>query len=167
MTPEKRLIVDAEANGLLPMATQVWVVCVREVGTGRKKAFRNPEAFRAWLRGYRATEVITHNGLSYDLWLLLRLWDIPFSVKADGNDTWDGIPTRFTDTLHLSQFLNPDRGFHSVEGWSEFLHGTSRKILIEDWSVFSEDKVERCHSDCAIQEDIYHYLLKEAEERAT
>jgi hypothetical protein len=167
------VVVDAESDNLNPFAKNIWVVVVKIVGMPEDdeasfRVCRTREALLKIINSGALNKVIFHNGLGFDLDLFQRVWDIPYTVGADGNDTWNGQPVRFVDTLHLSQFLNPDRpGGHSVDAWSERLNGTSRKVQHDDWSQFSPEMLNRCRMDTMDQEKIYHALMKEVESRQT
>lgn len=157
------IVFDAEGNNLNPFCDTIHVVCLKAVGRERMYTIHTPEELRKLIP--YAENVIGHNTLSYDLWAFSRVWDIPFCVDPAGKDTWDGHAVRFVDTLHLSQFLNPDRvGGHSVEAWAERLTGVPAKVQNDDWSVLTQNMIERCRSDVLIQEGIYVSLMKEMQE---
>jgi hypothetical protein len=164
------VFLDAEADDLLPFAKNVWVVVVKIMGLPAEdeKSFRILRTKEELLRiidSGALNRVYFHNGLGYDLNLLRSCWGIPFTVGANGEDTWNGQPVRFVDTLHLSQYNNPDRlGGHSVDNLSAVINGVSRKVANEDWSQFTPLMLERCKVDCIEGEKIANYLLREAEE---
>jgi hypothetical protein len=160
-----RITLDLESDNLLPFCTKIHVVVVKVYGREEYRVLHDAESLRKIIP--HVSEVIMHNGLGFDLVVLFRLWGIPFVVDPGGNDLWDGHPVRFTDTLHLSQFLNPDRlGGHSVEAWLERL-GDEQKVQHEDWSVYTPEMLERCKSDTRGTERIYDALMKEMECRTT
>jgi hypothetical protein len=172
VTSKLSIVVDAEANDLLPMADTVWCVVAKIVGKPEddEKSFRvcrTRDELLKIINSGALDKVIFHNGLGYDLWLFARVWDIPFHLSADGkSDTWNRQPVTFIDTFHLSQWLNPDRvGGHSVESLSATINGVTRKVEHEDWSQFSPEMLHRCKVDTVETEKIYHYLMKEYENR--
>ena len=161
------IVLDSEADNLHPYCTKVHCVVVKAInliGANRREFYERDALLKALPH---LNKVIAHGGLSYDLELFSRVWDIPYKVSADGKgDTWGGCPVEFIDTLQLSQFLNPDRlGGHSVEAWSERLTGAPKKVQNEVWDTFTPLMLERCRSDTTITALIYEALLKEVEER--
>lgn len=159
------VVIDAEASGLLPMADKVHIVVVRQIGTGYTKRFFDADSLKKAIPKF--TKVVGQNLIGYDLPLLRSLWGIDFSIGAK-QDTWNGTPVEFIDTLHLSQLLNPDRvGGHSVENWSKMFGKTKVGKDIVNWSVYTDEMGDRCENDTEVTEDMINYLLKEASERMT
>lgn len=157
------VVIDAEANNLMPLVDKIHIIVVRQLGTGYTKRFHDAESFRRAIP--RFNKVIGANILGYDLQAIRKVYGIPFTLSAKG-DTWDGSPVEFIDTLHLSQLLNPDRpGGHSVEAWSAQFGLTKVGKDIQDWSVYTEEMGDRCENDTLVQERIYLKLLEEARER--
>lgn len=157
------VICDTECNDLPPRADKVHIIVVRQLGTGYVKRFHDVDAFRAAIPKLR--KVIWHGGLSYDLPVLRKVHQIPFTIGAK-QDLWDGYPCEFIDTLHLSQLLNPDRpGGHSIENFAKMFGKEKIGKDITDWSTPTEEMFQRCENDTLVGEMVYHYLLKEAKER--
>ena len=129
---------DIEADGFVQQAQNLWVLCLEDLDSGEKlklKPFQNPaaakEKFIKWLNRYDNPHVAFHNGLGYDIFVLLFLLGIEHTV---GPDTLNGKPVRFVDTFYLSMFLYPDRKRHSLEEWGNTLGDNKidfRQRLIE------------------------------------
>lgn len=129
---------DIEADGFVQQAQNLWVLCLEDLDSGEKlklKPFQNPaaakEKFIKWLDRYDNPHVAFHNGLGYDIFVLLFLLGIEHTV---GPDTLNGKPVRFVDTFYLSMFLYPDRKRHSLEEWGNTLGDNKidfRQRLIE------------------------------------
>lgn len=160
------IVVDFEADNLMPFATTIWVGVVKIVGMPEDdlKAFRVVRAKEDLLRILPHVDtVVNHNLIGYDLPLVRKVWDIPFTVGADGKDSWGGYPMRFVDTLHLSQFLNPDLvGGHSLESFGERVG--SPKGSHSDWSCYSPEMEAYCKQDTITTERTYHWLMKQSEQ---
>lgn len=68
--------------------------------------------------------IIGHNQINYDLLAVKLYFGIPYEVERGmdtpyGDDTWDGKPVVFDDTMVRSKTLNPDRyGGHSLDNLS-------------------------------------------------
>jgi DNA polymerase I len=151
-----------EADNLLPLCTQIWVVCTKLVETGEKKSFRSRDEFVSYVEEVSPTHVVFHNGLGFDLEALARVWDIPYTVGKDAS--WMGtLPVVWVDTLLISRFLNADRvGGHSLESYGErfgFAKGDH-----SDWSQFSEEMLTYCIRDVDLTEKVLEYLEQEMEE---
>jgi hypothetical protein len=116
----REVVLDIEADGLLPTVKQIWVVCLRNIETQQVDALRHKHELVEYLMEYKPTKIIMHNGIGYDLPALFKVWDIDYTVGQQ--DTIMGQPTEFIDTMHLSQFLYPDRlNGHSLEAFGELL----------------------------------------------
>ncbi len=143
---------DIEADGLRT-ATSVHCGIVEDIDTGERHEFTDPtELYKHLLT---ADRIIAHNGRMFDVPTLERLVGRPNNLPA--------LPPCF-DTLLTSRLLWPDKGNtpaggHSLEKWGEHLGIKKAHAGIEDWSVFTPEMLERCHTDVDIQTKLYKYLL--------
>ena len=136
-----------------------------DIDTGNKyewtieKRLKERYIFKDFLE--KATELIGHNIINYDLPLLKKLW------RWEPNES-----TKITDTLVMSYLGNPDRprptnytgkkgGPHSLEAWG-YRVGQG-KPAHNDWSVFSPAMLRRCREDVEINASTYHALKPEVE----
>jgi len=162
-------MIDIEADGLLHKATQMHCLVAKDIDTGEVYKFHSGNKVSdgyptfPWMEDAlqflnRCTTIIAHNGLTFDL---------PFLKKMYG---WEPKPeVIIIDTLVMSRHLNPDRprvegvraGPHSVEAWGMRLGRW--KPDHTDWSVFSMEMLHRCAEDVEIQCLIYQRLQKEAD----
>ncbi|UZS00990.1 DNA polymerase [Pseudomonas phage vB_PsaM_M1] len=119
-------VLDLEADGFIFESTKIWSLCLTDLDDQTKKLKLNPfmddkakEKFTNWLKSYEGVpKVVFHNGLGYDIFVLLNLLEIEFTV---GKDTLCGIHVQYIDTYYLSMFLNPDRPGHSVDYFGSIL----------------------------------------------
>lgn len=149
------VVLDCECDNLLPFVTQIWCVSVLDTASGEATTYLNKEDFLAVSEDW--TEIITHNGVAYDLWVLLLIWNIPFTI---GPDTFNGKPVKFVDTLVLSRYLWPDRPWgHSLEAWGE--HLGFPKGSHSDWTQYSEAMAEYNRRDCRVTYEVFKALQKE------
>lgn len=116
--------IDLEADGFVFEAKNVWVMCLEDLDTDEKltlRPYEDPAAkqkFLQWLEKYEKPNISFHNGLGYDIFVMLHVMEIQFKV---GPDSIEGIAVNFVDTFYLSMFLNPDRERHSIEYFGELL----------------------------------------------
>ena len=107
-----RIVADIESDGLLPQLTQIHVICTLDLDTGEKRSF-NPGEIDAGIAYLEtASELIFHNGITFDIPALRKIYP-DFST--------DGIT--LTDTLVLSRLLRPDLkndDFTQVSGQGSF-----------------------------------------------
>lgn len=124
MLGENEITLDIEANGFIFESTEVWTVCATNHQTGEKikiNPFKDSQAkdkLVSFLFKKERPTISFHFGLGYDMFVLMNLVGINFTV---GPDTVEGMPVQFIDTYYLSMFLNPDRAGHSIESFGEIL----------------------------------------------
>lgn len=156
----RTLIFDIEADNLLPMTSQVWVVCVDVDGVVH--SLRSSDELKRLIRDVRPDRVIGHNILGFDLPALRKVWGVGYSVGR--KDSWCGVDTLFVDTLHLSMYLNPDRKpGHSLEDWGTVLGFP--KGSHSDWSRYTPEMEAYCRQDVRVTERVYRTLMRELEEK--
>lgn len=116
---------DLEADGFVFESNNVWSLCLTDLDNPEKKIKLNPfkdqearSKFKGFLDEYESPKIVFHNGLGYDIFVMLNLVGIKHTV---GPDTLEGKQVQFVDTFYLSMFLNPDRAGHSVEYFGEVL----------------------------------------------
>lgn len=156
----KRVVGDLEANGLLDEATRIWCGVFKDIDTGEVVKF-SVEQGKGWERKLceyldRVDILIMHNGISYDLPLLNKLFGYKFKGKL-------------FDTLVVSKLQKPSRQSpfncpnkkapHSVEAWG-YRVGRG-KPEHDDWDNYSPEMLHRCTEDVEIQHLIYNALLEE------
>ena len=152
------LVFDLEADGARDEATRVWCVVAKDMATGEVHQFGPDEIQQALLLLGKATLLIGHNIINYDIPLLERLYGFKFSGLLQ-------------DTVILSRLYMSDRprvagtstGPHSLESWG-FRLGRA-KVEHSDWSAYSGDMLHRCTEDVQIT----HLLVAalEVERRVT
>lgn len=171
-----KFIVDIEASNLLGNALDytempfklkddfnVWCIVIRNVDTGEVISLHGSELTKSKVQEAltEATEIIGHNIINYDapVLQLYNLWD--YRIGYPGEDsTLFGKPCAFTDTLLWSKLLNADRyGGHSLGAWGKRLG--NYKGDFDEWHRFSQEMLEYCIQDTAVNLSIYKKLLEE------
>lgn len=110
--------IDTEADGFVFEAKNLWVINLEDLDSDRKlqiHPFRDPDAkdkFLEWVGSYQKPNISFHNGLGYDIFILMFLLGIEYSV---GPDKIEDREVNFVDTFYLSMYLNPDRERHGIE----------------------------------------------------
>jgi hypothetical protein len=110
--------VDTEADGFVFEANNLWVLNLEDLDSDKKlqlHPFEDKGAkqkFLDWLDQYEKPNIAFHNGLGYDIFVLMFLLDLGFNV---GPDSLAGREVNFVDTFYLSMYLNPDRERHGIE----------------------------------------------------
>lgn len=116
--------IDTEADGFVFEASKMWVLNCDDFDTGEKLQlfpFKDSTAkgkLISWIKKYDKPNIAFHNGLGYDIFVLMFLLDIEYTV---GPDSIEGQEVNFVDTFYLSMFLNPDREKHSIEYFGNLL----------------------------------------------
>ena len=167
-----RIVLDIEANNLLNNESidytaspyklkdsfRIWLIVCKDIDTGEIFKFYEDEIKTTFVEFYKkATTVITHNGINYDLLVLKLFTGVDYSVEPD---SIGGKPVEIIDTMVLSKVLNPDRlGGHSLESWGKRLG--SAKIDYKDFSKFTPEMLEYCIQDVNLTEKVFKALIKE------
>lgn len=160
-------VFDLEGNGLLDTVTVIHCGVFTHTVTGDSKVFK-PHQIQDMLEFMSQQKVlIGHNIIGYDLPALKKLYGFEFKGTV-------------VDTLIMSRLLYPTRvvppnvtreyreagervpGPHSVASWGYTL-GIG-KIHHEDWTTFSNEMLERCIFDVAIQVKLFQHLRQKMEE---
>ena len=144
-----KVILDLEANALLPEVTKIWCVVAQDFHTKEVFTFVQEEVytleFKKFLDGLELC--IGHNLVGYDCRVFEKLLNYSFPSE------------KVRDTLVMSRLCDPMReGGHSLEAWSKRfgLH----KPEIKDFSVYTPEMLERCKADVEINHKLYRYLLQ-------
>lgn len=171
--------IDTEANDLVFGATKLWVLCLEDLDTGEKMKihpFKDSDAGNKvikWINKYDTPNIVFHNGLGYDIFILKFLLNLDFTV---GPDTIAGIKVNFVDTFYLSMYLNPDRERHSIEYFGKLLGFNKMDfrqacidagVIAKDAPKAAEFKQytpimdEYCEQDTLIASKTFKYLIEE------
>jgi len=141
----RRVVLDIEANGFTP--DKIWCIVCQDADTNEVTYYtpRNVREFS--LEGI--TEIIGHNILGYDIPVLERLLNLDFT----------GI--QLTDTLVMSRLFKPTReGGHSLKVWGERLGNLKGDFT--EFTYYSDEMLEYCINDVAVNVKVYNHLLVEA-----
>ena len=142
------IVIDCEANGLLPDANEVWCICMLNTENEETYDFGPEILDEALLVMDSNSTIIGHNFIGYDL---------PLLKKVMGFD-YKGV---VIDTMILSQLLYPERpGGHGLAAWGQRLGFP--KVLHEDWSQYSTEMLHRCQVDVKLTHKVYETLCIEA-----
>jgi len=114
---------DIEADNLYLHCKQVWYIKLTSWDNQRQLKvypFRvGKEAARAqlveWIDSFEDGAVVgSFNGLSYDHFVLWRMFDLPVAVGKKGGDKLNGKPVTLLDVFYMAQFLDPNLPSHSL-----------------------------------------------------
>jgi len=177
-----RLVADIEASGLLDHTTldyskypfklkdtfKVHCLVAKDIDTGEIYKFYQESLTKKAINEFlsNATEVIFHNGIGYDLPVLMLYFGVSYKVRSrlDGQDLINGRPCKITDTALVSRTLWPDRPFgHSLKEWGKHLgvlkgsYGQQE----EAWDTFSQEMLEYCVQDVEVTHEVFKALEKE------
>lgn len=121
---QQEIVFDIESDGFIFESTKIWTICAKNVQTKQEitlNPFKDSEAkdkFLSFVFSSECPRVIAHNHLGFDMFVLMNILGIQFTV---GPDTIEGRKVQFIDTFYLSMFLSPDRQGHSIEYFGEVL----------------------------------------------
>lgn len=171
-----RFIIDIEATDLLQNALdytsmpyrlkpdfKVHCIVIRHVDSSATKTLVEEEITKENLEHSlrKCTELIGHNIVGYDLPVLSLYGVLDYEVAFPGKvTTVFGKPCKITDTLLWSKLLNADRfGGHSLAAWGKRLG--NNKTEYSDWSKFTQEMLDYCLQDTAVNADVFKTLLLE------
>lgn len=164
-------------------------ICFQDIDTNQtvdfvRTDYPTHEEFRLYVLDFIEEYVqvfIAQNGLDYD-WLVLKAYfGIDYFVAGDPSeqDTFNGKPIVFRDTLVMSKLLNSERyGGHSLESWGEefgFPKINWRQKAIElglieksspkgaEFRAYHPEMLVYCKTDVAITARLFLHLEKEME----
>ncbi len=195
-----KLVIDIESNNLLreeivdfttsPFSmksnARLWCIVAKDIETFEVYKFQgsvphegmkltDTDTIRFFELIDQADEIITHNGISFDIPFLDMFFPGYFDY-AISPDRLRGRKLIFTDTFLDSCVQHPDRGGHSLEEWGlrlnlekTDLHGLAIELgIIEEnaqkgaeFRQYFPEMVEYCVRDCEVTEKIYHHLAAE------
>ncbi len=169
------LIADIEADGFLDVVTQAHCLVLKDRETQLVYKFYGEESVPG-VKGSlecglnfmsKATTVVGHNFIGYDLPVLAKLYGYQFDNEV-------------VDTLILSRILSPDRrlprgcpgsipnpvtgkndriGPHSLHAWGYRV--SKSKPAHHDWATFSPEMLNRCEQDVHITDRVLTALMQE------
>jgi DNA polymerase family A len=171
-----RYIIDIESTNLLQNGLdysslpyvlkqdyKVWCVVLRNLDTKEVHSLVKEDITKANLKALLkdCTELIGHNIVAFDLPVLMLYGVLDYRVGyPDEISILFDKPILITDTLLWSKLLNADRlGGHSLDAWGKRLG--NHKTHFTDWNNYSEEMLEYCKQDTAVNEDVYYKLLEE------
>lgn len=141
----------------------VHCIVLRHIDSGAVKTLVGSEITKENLQHSlrKCTELIGHNLAMFDMPVLQLYGVLDYSIGFPGKEsTLFGKPCKITDTLLLSKLLNADRfGGHSLEAWGKRLG--NYKGNFNDWTKFSQEMLEYCVQDTAVNASVFLKLLEE------
>jgi len=145
------LLFDVEADGLEP--TKLYCIVIMDVDTKDVFTFDNTQLNEAYEMLGKATKLIGHNIIGYDIPAIEKIAGIKLSnIKA-------------VDTLVLSRLFKPTReGGHGLENWGYrlgFKKGTYGKNE-EAWDAYCPEMLEYCKRDVLLNFKVYNALRRES-----
>ena len=166
-----RLGADLESNGLLDTATTIHCIEIMDFDTGDQWGYGPGDIAKGVEHLMQASELIFHNGITFDLPLISKLYP-DFST--------DGITV--TDTLVLSRLIRSDlknddfnqqwsegglprrlHGSHSLKAWGYRLGVLKGEYGQQDtdWAEWSEEMQSYCRQDVTVTHALWQHLQPE------
>lgn len=139
-----RIILDIETT---LAHDRIWLAVTKDIDTGEVKCHTESSSLKPMIEA--ADLIIGHNVISFDLYLLQKLWKIPSTLK------------NCFDTLIASRLAKPDRsGGHSLENWGKILN-TPKGDFTDFDAGLSKEMIKYCKQDVELTELVYDAVLKE------
>lgn len=169
MSKKSIAVFDIEANGLLLNVTQLWVLVIQDYYTKEQKLFTDQVVTQYEVAGSFEDGVelllsydikVCHNVAGYDWHVLNKFYPELWNLEtAPLNTMWDTL-SQSRAQLYDRPKLKGVKGNHGLEYYG--LLFKYPKPPIEDWTFFSEDKLNRCLVDVEINRKTFMYLNNEA-----
>lgn len=184
MVKTPTIILDCECDNFYLESKHMWVLVAKEIVSGEVlkihpfKQASTPQAFTEFVTKFEKPIIVFHNGLGYDIFVMLKFLGVTFTVGTGDEDMLCGKPCQFLDSYFMSMYLLPDRQGHSLEAWGERLgfpkmdwRGEAIKLgLIEhnapagsefrQWHPMMD---EYCEQDVSVTERLFLKLKAEME----
>ena len=142
-----KLLFDIETDGL--DASVIWCLVIQDVDTNQVWSFSQNEIEDGLKLLSEAVMLSGHNITGFDIPVLEKLTSFKLGSQ------------KIIDTLVLSRLFNPVReGGHSLSMWGQRL-GLA-KIEFDEFERYSEEMLEYCKRDVAVNVKVYHELRKES-----
>jgi DNA polymerase I-like protein with 3'-5' exonuclease and polymerase domains len=139
-----RLVFDIESDGLKEDVTQVWCIGIINIDTGEEVLIESDRLEFGLSVLAKATCLIAHNGINYDLPVLEKLCGFTPDCPV-------------YDTIIMSKMWNADlTGGHSLESWGERFKFPKGEHT--DWSKYTDAMGEYCLQDCRVTAKVFDYL---------
>lgn len=159
MSKQDTVFLDIEANGYLRDANKIWCIVSyynniyyiylssndNYIVPSNSIIYNNIEDYLGFLKD---KNIVAHNGISYDLPLLNKLYGFQYTLDT------------VIDTYILSSLYYPDREGHSIEYYGN-LFGF-QKGDHKDFSKLSQEMIDYCIRDVDILRRVYYHLYEEA-----
>lgn len=152
-----RLVIDIEADGLNEITlnskghpqkegTRIWCIVAYDLDTRETFKYTPANIHKAADLLKKATLLIGHNILSFDVPMLVRVLGVKLTCE-------------FWDTLIVSKLMYPDINNHplgdnSLESWGKYLNNHKIEYL-GGWDAFSDEMLEYCVQDVMLGKNIY------------
>ena len=145
-----RWVFDIETDNLLDKCTRMWILAAYNLDT--KKMHYWLEGDLGWMEEFdRATLIIGHNILGFDVYALKKLFNYDFPKSCNMHDT-----------LIMSQVLNYKRfgsEGHSLKVWGKYLNYPKHDY--EDFSQYTEEMLAYCLQDVRLSNEVYNVVKEE------
>ena len=158
---QKTLIFDLEADGLLKQATKVHCIALCNATTGDVWSYGPADIEKGLAELYDADVIVAHNGTTYDIPLLRKLYQ------------WNPRPgSRLIDTLVVARLLQPNikeddykridwdkklAGSHSLRAWGLRL-GELKDDYDGPWDSWSQEMQDYCEQDVRVTHRLLTFL---------
>lgn len=127
--------------------SKIWLVVTKILETGEIQCHTESSSLKPLIEA--AEQIIGHNAINFDLYLLEKLWKIP--------NMWN----KCYDTLIMSRLAFPDRpGGHSLENWGKTLKFPKSEFDAFDGGLTPE-MISYCKQDVNLTEKVYQAVKKE------
>lgn len=171
MSKKSIAVFDIEADGLLLNVTQLWVLVIQDYYTKEQKLFTDQVVTQYEVAGSFEDGVelllsydikVCHNVAGYDWHVLNKFYPELWNLETAPLSTmWDTL-VQSRCVMYDRPRLKGAKGNHGLEYYG--LLFKYPKPPIEDWTYFSEDKLNRCLVDVEINRKTFMYLNKQAKE---
>jgi DNA polymerase I len=162
-----RVVFDIEADDLLENVSQIWCVVIRDVDTNEYKVYRPNEMKKAIAHLKKATVLIGHNIIGYDIPVFKKLFNFEptaelFDTLVASRTIWPNIAER--DFIMRKRLLKMGKdypanliGSHSLKAWGYRLGEFKGEWT--DWSQFSEPMLEYCVQDTVVTKLLFERIM--------
>lgn len=164
-----RFVFDIETDGLLREMTKIHCIVLRNVDTGQVHSFGPSEISEALDLMSGASQLIAHNGISFDIPAIQKIYpefnvdpEKVFDTLVASRLIWADLADRDVKLIQTGQMNSKYRGSHSLAAWGQRLGVLKGDFgQTADWVEWTQEMQDYCEQDTEVTLELFKRISKE------